>query len=116
METKARAAFEGQSSDRIAKINGLTKAVALLVKGMTRERFLQDGAIVGSLKQLKGETSADLTALEKKGLDRKTNQNDLTKAKTDEICVLGNAVQEKETLALRTGTECEGDSQGGEGC
>ena len=30
----------------------------------------QNGETVGSLKQLKGETSADLTALEKKGLDR----------------------------------------------
>ena len=33
-DTKARATFEGQSCDRIAKINGLTKATALLVKGM----------------------------------------------------------------------------------
>ena len=31
----------------------------------------QNGEMVGSLKQLKGETSADLSALEK-GLDRKT--------------------------------------------
>ena len=29
--------------------------------------------IVGSVKQLKNETSADLSALEKKWLDRKTN-------------------------------------------
>ena len=32
-----------------------------------------NGEIAGSLKQVKGETSADLTAFEKKGLDRKTN-------------------------------------------
>ena len=42
----------------------------------------QNGEIVGSLKQLKGETSADLSALEKKGLDRKTNHQDLVKAET----------------------------------
>ena len=46
-------ALKCQSCDRFAKINGLTKAIALLVKGMTRERFLQSGEIVGSLKQLK---------------------------------------------------------------
>ena len=50
-----------------AKINGLPKAVALLVKGMTRERFLQNGETAGILKQLKDETSVDLTALEKRG-------------------------------------------------
>ena len=55
---------------------------------MTRERFWQNGEIVGVLKQLKDETSADLTALEKKGLDRKTNHQDLTKAKTEETFVL----------------------------
>ena len=78
---------------------------------MTRERFLQSGEIVGVLKRLKDETSADLPALEKKGLDRKTNHQDLTKAKTEEICVLTKTIGEKET-----GTECEGDSRGGEGC
>jgi len=62
-------ALKCQSSDRIAKTNGLTKAVALLVKGMTRERFLQNGETAGILKQLEDETSVDLTALEKKGLD-----------------------------------------------
>ena len=71
LDKRARATCEGQSSDRIDKINGLTKAIALLVKGMTRKRFLQNGEIVGSLKRLKNETSADLTALEKKVLDRK---------------------------------------------
>ena len=101
LNKKALATFEGQSSDRIAKINGLTKATALLVKGMTIERFLQNGEIVGVLKRLKDVTSADLTALEKEGLDRKTNHQDLTKVKTEEICVLSKAVQEKETLALK---------------
>ena len=38
--------------------------------------------IVGSLKWLKDETSADLTALEKQGLDRKTNHQDPVKAET----------------------------------
>ena len=61
----------------------------------------QNGEIVGILKRLKDETSADLTALEKKGLDRKTNQQDLTKAKTEEICVLTKAIGEKETVALK---------------
>ena len=40
---------------------------------------------VGSMKQLKNETSADLTALEKKGLDRKTNHQGLMKAETKEV-------------------------------
>ena len=50
---------------------------------------------VGSLKQLKGETSADLTALEK-GLDRKTNHQGLTKdrdtAKVGEAATLERQV------------------------
>ena len=33
-------ALECQSSDSLAKINSLTKCIALLVEGMTRERFL----------------------------------------------------------------------------
>ena len=41
------------------------------------------------------------TTLEKKGLDRKTNDHDLTKIETGEICLLSKAIQEK-------GTECEG--------
>ena len=60
-DTKAHTAFEGQSSDRIAKINGLTKAIVLWVENVV------------ILKQLKDEMSADLTAFKKKGLDRKTN-------------------------------------------
>ena len=71
-----------------AKINGLTKAVALLVRGMTRERFFQNDEIVGILKQLKDEMSGDLTAFKKKRSDRKTNYQDLTNAKTKEIFVL----------------------------
>ena len=50
---------------------------------------------------MKDETSADLTALEKKGLDRKTNHQDLTKVKTEEICVLTKAIGVKETVALK---------------
>ena len=59
-----------------AKINGVTQAIALLVKGMM---------IVVILKQVKDEMSADLTAFKKKGLDRKTNHQDLTKIETEEI-------------------------------
>ena len=43
----------------------------------------------------------DLTALEKKGLDRKTNHHDLTKSKTKEIFVLTKAIGEKETVSLK---------------
>ena len=52
----------------------------------------QSDGTAGILKQLKDETSADLTALEKKGLDCKTNDQDLMKNRD------------------------EGDSRGGEGC
>ena len=41
------------------------------------------------------ERALILTALEKKGLDRKTNHQDLTKAKIEEICVLSKAIQEE---------------------
>ena len=44
--------------------------------------------IVGSMRQLKNETSTDLTALEKKGLDRRTNHQDLMKAKAGEAATL----------------------------
>ena len=60
-----RAAVEGQSSDLIGTIDALTKAIAVLEKGMTGESFLQNGETVGNLKWLKDETSTDLTALEK---------------------------------------------------
>ena len=68
--------------------NGLTEAVALLVKVMTRERFLQNGETASVLKQRKDGTSADSTALEKKGLDLKTNHKALTKIETEMILVL----------------------------
>ena len=42
-----------------------------------------------------------MTALEKKRLDRKTNHQDLTKVKTEEIFVLTKATGEKETAALK---------------
>ena len=88
-DKKARATFEGQSSDRIAKINGPTKVIVLLIE------------IVVILKQLKDEMSADLTAFKKKGLDRRTNHQHLTKAKTEEIFVLTKSIEEKETSALK---------------
>jgi len=94
-------ALKCQSSDRIAKTNGLTKAVALLVKGMTRERFLQNGETAGILKQLKDETSVDLTALEKKGLDRKTNHQNLMKTETKETDEVGKAVEGEEKAEAR---------------
>ena len=50
---------------------------------------------------MKDETSADLYALEKKGLDRKTNHQDLMKTETKEIFVLTKAIGEKETVALK---------------
>ena len=64
-------ALKCQSCDRIAKVNVLTRAIALMVKGMTRERLLQCGETASILKQWKDEASADSTALEKKGLDPK---------------------------------------------
>ena len=64
-----------------------------LVKGMTRERFLQNGETVGILKQLKDETSVDLTALEKKGLDRKTNHQNLMKTETKKTDEVAKAVE-----------------------
>ena len=44
------------------------------------------------LKQLKDEMRADLTAVKKKGLDRKTNHQDVTKAEIEEIFVLIKAM------------------------
>jgi len=41
--------------------------------------------------QWKDGTSADSTALEKKGLDRKTNHKDLTKIEAEEIFVLSKS-------------------------
>ena len=60
-----------------------------------RRGFSQSDETGGILKQLKSEMSADLTAFRKKGLDRKTNHHDLTKAKTEEICTPSKAIQEK---------------------
>ena len=82
-------------------ISSLHQRCDWLLQNFDTRRTAQNGEIVGILKQLKVETSADLTALEKKGLDRKTNHQDLTKAKTEEICVLSRAIQEKETVALK---------------
>ena len=45
----------------------------------------QSDETAGILKQLKDETSADLTALEKKGMDRKTNHEGLMKAETPKV-------------------------------
>ena len=62
---------------------------------------LQSDETAGILKQLKDEMSADLTAFKKKALDRNTNHHDLTKAGTEEIFVLTEAIAEKETAALK---------------
>ena len=66
-----------------------------------RGSFSQSDETAGIQKQLKDEMSADLTAFKKKGLDRKTNHQDLTKVETEEIFVLSKAIQGKETLALK---------------
>merc|ERR1711916_173628 len=70
---------------------------------MGRERrFLAErDETAGILKQLKGVTSADLFALEKKGLDRETKHQRLMKAETKEVSVLSKAIQEKETVDLK---------------
>ena len=52
--------------------------------------------IVAILKQLKDEMSADLTALEKKGLDWKTHHQDLMKTKTKETVEVAKAVEAQE--------------------
>ena len=66
-----------------------------------RRSFSQSDETAGVQKQLKDEMSADLTAFKKKGLDRKTNHQDLMKVETEEIFVLSKAIQGKETLALK---------------
>ena len=48
------------------------------------------------LKQLKDEMSADLTAFQKKGLDRKTNHHDLMKTETKETVEVAAAVKAQE--------------------
>lgn len=64
----------------------------------------QSGEIVGILKQLMDETSVDLQTLEKEELDQKTNHRSLVKAKTGEISVLAETIEEKgirvETLVV----------------
>ena len=175
-ETKARAAFESQSSDRIAKsdvVKGTMSAMVKLAKEIdeldigqptaechsttwpherrrvtrrdellpvqggaedTDERVMtshtemcedfevtsveeghdvervtaQNGEIVGSLKQLKGETSADLTALEKKGLDRKTNHQGLMKTETKEIFVFDQCLRSEGNRGFEIGAKCQG--------
>jgi len=64
--------------------------------GRDRGGFSRSNEIVGILKQLKDETSADLYALEKKGLDRKTKHQGLMNAETEELFVLTKAIGEKE--------------------
>ena len=61
----------------------------------------QSGEIVGILKQMKDEVSADLSALEEEELGRKNNHQGLMKAKTQEICVLTKTIEEK---TMRQGT------------
>ena len=61
----------------------------------------QRGEIVGILERLKDEKSANLSALEKEGLDRTTNHQDLMKVKTAEVSMLTKAIEETETLALK---------------
>ena len=64
----------------------------------------QSGEIFGILKQLMDETSVDLQTLEKEELEQKTNHRTLVKAKTGEISVLAETIEEKgirvETLVV----------------
>ena len=127
LDTKARAALESQRSDLLADIVVLSKAIAALEKGravMNAKKvsvsyrtsvlsFLpggssdggryapQSGEIVGILKQLKDEMSADSSALEDEELGRKNNHQGLMKAKTQEISVLTKTIEEK---TVRVGT------------
>ena len=61
----------------------------------------QSDETAGIPRPLKDEMTAVLTAFLKKGLDRKTNHQDLTKAETEEIFVLTKGIGEKETVALK---------------
>ena len=64
---------------------GLEKSEVTSVKeghDVERVSVPQNDETAGILKQLNGETSADLTALEKKWLDRKTNRQSLMKVET----------------------------------
>ena len=127
LDTEARAAFEGQSSDLLADIVVLSKAIAALEKGRAvvnakkvsdshRTSVLsflsggssdgaryapQSGEIVGILKQLKDEMCADSSALEEEELGRKNNHQGLTKATSQEISVLTKTIKEK---TARVGT------------
>ena len=56
----------------------------------------QSDETAGILKRLKDETSADSTALEKKGLDRKTNHQELMKTETKETDEVAKAVEGQE--------------------
>ena len=67
----------------------------------------QSDETAGMLKQLKDEMSADLTAF-KKGLDRKTNHDDLTKAETEEIFVFDQSHRREGNRGFETGAKCEG--------
>ena len=55
------------------------------------------------MKQLKDETRADLSALEKEELNRKSNHQGLMKGKTVKISVLSKAAQDKEILGFKLG-------------
>ena len=129
--TKARAAFENQSSDLLADIDVLSKAIAALEKGravMNAKKVSdsyrtsvwsfspggsseggrytpQSSEIVGILKQMKDEISAGLLAFEEEELGRKNNHQNLVKAKTQEISGLTKTDEEKtmlqETLSVK---------------
>ena len=64
----------------------------------------QTEEIFGILKQLMDETNVDLQTLEKEELEQKTNHRTLVKAKTGEISVLAETIEEKgirvETLVV----------------
>ena len=87
---------------RFVRFVRMIEEVRVIVKlYRCRVGFSQSDEITDILKQLKKEMSADLTAFKKKGLDRKTNHQDLTQIETEEIFVLRKASLAKETVALK---------------
>ena len=77
--------------------SGRSSALSFLSGGMCDGgRYgQQTGEIVGIVKHLIDEMSADLHTLEKEELDQKTDHRTLVKAKTEEILVLAKTIEEK---------------------
>jgi len=67
----------------------------------------QSGEIVGILKQLKDEMSADLSAAEKEEEQRKVDHQGLMKAKSQEMSVLTQAIEKHQVQMGNLGVEVE---------